>query len=340
MDGIENAKKKLVLQHFHIPSQSKMSQSKNWCFTLNNPEVQLEWADNVKYAVWQLEQGESGTPHYQGYVEFKTNQRFNALKLLQPRAHWEPRRKTRVAAIKYCTKDDSRIDGPWFYPEEGVAEVERVRRPTSAELALLDAKKDIETTTMTLEELIEKHFYAFARNQKFLTDYYNKQVRNQRAAIPDVILLIGEKGTGKSKWAWFNYPDLYPKNSTKWWDGYDSNKTVLFDDYNGKWFMFTDLLKITDRYPYIIEVKGGSQRLNVTTMIFTSNKTPRDWYRKVDDISPFYRRVSKVIWAKSEDEHIEYTGSTAVEDFYLDYDRANLEPTVQTIRPPNDYDSY
>lgn len=316
----------------------KTSQSKNWVFTLNNPVVQIEWPDFVKYAVWQLEKGESGTPHYQGYVEFKTNQRLGAVRVVLPGAHWENREKPRAAAIKYCEKEEGRQDGPWYYPskeEEGP-----VKKRRSAEETLLDAKKDIDTTEMTLDQLMDKHFYAFARNQKFLTEYYNKQVRNRRTEVPEVILIIGEKGTGKTRYAWDNYPDLYPKNSTKWWDNYNDNPVVLFDDYNGKWFMFTDLLKVTDRYSYIIEVKGGSQMLKAKVMIFTSNKTPRQWYSKVEDLSPFYRRVSKVIWAKTEDEHTEYTGKSAVEDFYQDYDRVNEEPTVQTIRPPNEYDLY
>jgi len=49
-------------------------QARCWCFTLNNPEEELavnEW-DGIAYAVWQLEIGEEGTVHYQGYVNFSS----------------------------------------------------------------------------------------------------------------------------------------------------------------------------------------------------------------------------------------------------------------------------
>ena len=52
-------------------------QTRAWCFTLNNPvrdepvpatEDPKQWG--ASYLVYQLEKGESGTPHYQGYLYF------------------------------------------------------------------------------------------------------------------------------------------------------------------------------------------------------------------------------------------------------------------------------
>lgn len=48
-----------------------------WVFTVNNPEEQLSpqfWED-CRLAAWQLEMGEEGTPHFQGYVEFNRRKR-------------------------------------------------------------------------------------------------------------------------------------------------------------------------------------------------------------------------------------------------------------------------
>jgi hypothetical protein len=47
---------------------------RNWVFTLNNPEGQLTpeldfVVSAVSFLCWQLEVGEEGTPHFQGYVE-------------------------------------------------------------------------------------------------------------------------------------------------------------------------------------------------------------------------------------------------------------------------------
>ena len=43
-----------------------------WMFTVNNPTEIMDpsgW-DRISAAAWQLEMGENGTPHYQGYVTF------------------------------------------------------------------------------------------------------------------------------------------------------------------------------------------------------------------------------------------------------------------------------
>jgi len=68
-----------------------MSRARAWCFTVNNPEdvgAPQQWP--YEYLVYQLEKGESGTPHLQGYVYFKHPQRLLGLKKLDVRAHWLP----------------------------------------------------------------------------------------------------------------------------------------------------------------------------------------------------------------------------------------------------------
>ena len=68
-------------------------QSCNWVFTINNPTWEddpLKWS-GVKYLVFQKERGESGTDHFQGYVQFRSNKRLSALKALHKEAHWEVR---------------------------------------------------------------------------------------------------------------------------------------------------------------------------------------------------------------------------------------------------------
>lgn len=92
---------------------------RSWFFTYNNPEISptslisllSDDRDTLKI-VFQRERGESGTEHYQGVVQYRHQVAFKTLKALDPSIHWEPC-KNLLAALKYCTKDDSRIDGPW-----------------------------------------------------------------------------------------------------------------------------------------------------------------------------------------------------------------------------------
>lgn len=60
----------------------------------------------VKYA-FQEEVGKEGTPHLQGYWEFKNARYFKSLKELFPKLHIEKANNIK-AAQKYCVKDDTR----------------------------------------------------------------------------------------------------------------------------------------------------------------------------------------------------------------------------------------
>lgn len=91
-----------------------MSRAKSWCYTLNNPSV-AERTDvaelfndplnRIVYHVFGREQGESGTPHLQGFILFSQEFRLTQVRNLIPRAHWEKRRGTLQQASEYCKKD-------------------------------------------------------------------------------------------------------------------------------------------------------------------------------------------------------------------------------------------
>lgn len=89
----------------------KVKQGRNFVFTLNNPTGPPVFPAGCEYA-YQLEEGEAGTPHYQGYVVFKKMQRLSALKKLLPEAHWENRKGSHDQALAYSTKEDTRIEAP------------------------------------------------------------------------------------------------------------------------------------------------------------------------------------------------------------------------------------
>lgn len=86
-----------------------------WCFTLNNPILPEDhnfFRNNpkiIKY-VYQLEEGENKTPHFQGFLRFNTKSRPMSI-IPNPRIHWE-KCISNTSSIKYCQKPDGRLDGP------------------------------------------------------------------------------------------------------------------------------------------------------------------------------------------------------------------------------------
>jgi len=103
----------IIIMTTNAPRQPPRFKSKYWCFTLNNyTDDELEMLRNLvgghltTYAVFGKEVGESGTPHLQGYFEFKS--RWDLIRLRRwalDRAHYEPRRGTAEEASNYCKKD-------------------------------------------------------------------------------------------------------------------------------------------------------------------------------------------------------------------------------------------
>lgn len=74
-------------------------------------------ASCIRYVVFQLEVGEeSGTPHFQGYIELTRPQRMTWLQTnFAGSCHYEVRRGTRDEARSYAQKEDTRVSGPWEY---------------------------------------------------------------------------------------------------------------------------------------------------------------------------------------------------------------------------------
>ncbi len=99
-----------------------MAEYRAVCFTLNNPSDPIPFdVEKMEYLVYQREVGVNGTPHFQGYCEFKTKKRLAAVKeLLGNRCHIERRFGTQEQAIRYAKKEDTRVAGPWEFGEPKV----------------------------------------------------------------------------------------------------------------------------------------------------------------------------------------------------------------------------
>lgn len=94
--------------------------SRAWFFTWNNPDTP-DTPDTLvsglmtldpKAFIFQLEIGDSGTPHFQGVICFKNAVRMP--KEFNPKIHWE-RCKSWLDAVNYCQKEETRSAGPWAY---------------------------------------------------------------------------------------------------------------------------------------------------------------------------------------------------------------------------------
>lgn len=95
-----------------MPPIRGLPQSTKWVFTLNNytqeeyDKLSTIFNERIKYLVFGIEVGDSGTPHLQGYIVLVNRIRLSSLReLVSLRAHFEPAKGSHLQASAYCKKD-------------------------------------------------------------------------------------------------------------------------------------------------------------------------------------------------------------------------------------------
>jgi len=273
--------------------------SRNWCITINNQECSLDHSvldANLKILVYQLERGEQGTIHLQGYLELHAPCRLAALKKLFPTAHLEVRKGTRLQAVEYCTKEESRVSGPYLYHHRGLdlqGYLHAVKTTGGGNnTALQEIKELLQQEDYSELKLADEHFDHWVRHYKAFREY--KRLKTPpRNDFKKLVVVVGPSGTGKSRFARDQYPHAYWKQRSQWWDGYSGEKVVILDEFYG-WLPYDLLLRLCDRYPLLLETKGGQVQCSADTVVITSNLNPNQWYKNVYH-KALYRRISTIL---------------------------------------------
>lgn len=95
----------------------------------------------------------------------------------------------------------------------------------------------------------------------------------------------GPSGSGKSRHAyelggdsqfWIARP--ISRGGSVWWDGYEGQSTVVIDEFYG-WMSRDFLQRLVDRYPLLVQTKGGAVQFLALVIIITSNLPPEMWWK-------------------------------------------------------------
>lgn len=90
------------------PLANDKSRARRWTFTLNNysmDDIRRVEQRRCQYLVCGFEVGLNGTPHMQGYVEFKETVMLQTMKNWLPKAHFEKALGSALQNLTYCTKE-------------------------------------------------------------------------------------------------------------------------------------------------------------------------------------------------------------------------------------------
>jgi len=272
-----------------------MAKVRHICFTINNYDgTEIDklraWSQCTYAIVGHEVAPTTGTPHLQGYCEFKQQVLLSTLKtkVLQ-KISVQERKGTPKEASNYCRKEDP------FASEWGTIS-EQGRR---TDLDIVTEQIIGGARMKTIARAHPETYVKFHRGLRSL----QATLIEPRDEIPTVTVLYGETGAGKSKLARETTPDRYVwgPEQEKWFDGYEGQKDVIFEEFRGQ-FPFGHLLRLLDRYDCKVQYKGGLIEFVGTNIVITSPVHPREWYPNLSSdegkMDQLLRRISKIVHVK------------------------------------------
>lgn len=276
--------------------------SKYWCWT-SFADAQPKTGDAITYQCFQRETApDTGRLHWQGYSEFTHKVRRNQVQLSigDGSAHCELRKGTAQEARDYCRKLDSAVAGTG-------SEYGTLSKPVSNDFT---AVQEAIKAGSDLPELADKYFGTFLRYNRGLREVLSMRDARTRATFSPVRVLCvyGSTGCGKSRFAHklcddqfdgLSYRKHYSRGEASWWDGYMDQRCIIIDDFEGDG-PIGEILQLTDGYGHNKSwpVKGGFTRIHPSTIIFTSNNHPAEWYKDRENdrkIQALLRRFTEII---------------------------------------------
>ena len=271
---------------------------------------------SVLSAVFQLEKGENtGYEHWQVFLRFKNQKRFSTLKSQLTKnglktAHIESRKGTVEQAIKYCSKPETRLDGPYFFGDKIDTDTKKGER---TDLQKLRDKVLIEGMSFD-EIMLEDESGSAARYTQYLRSLIRARDKRRTASFRhlSVMYLYGPAGVGKSRWALENNSDKSVYRVSDYshpFDAYDGEQVLILDEFDGS-MPFTLLLNVLDGYSMELPARYENKYAKYTSVVIISNRRLGDLYTYLIEDSPerlraLYRRVDRYAFMDSSQSIID-----------------------------------
>lgn len=273
---------------------------------LDNPISELGFmefnSEDMVYMIYQFEKcPDTGKIHQQGYIEF--HEPVCILDILEAYPHTNgmhlsPKRKSRESCRDYCKKEDTRLSeikcvlrflpyGPQQFGHFAISGKQGTRTDI-----LNIKKKTMEGFTIAqigeeYPEIYKPQNVQMFNNIKLYSDFDSKFYEKQ------CYWIHGNGGSGKSSFVREYCEEhkislfVMPPN-VAWADGYSGQEAVLFEEPNEAHINVEHLLRVTDNYPMLYQIKGSHVKFAPKYVFITSNYDPYDFYDISDPSHPHY----------------------------------------------------
>jgi hypothetical protein len=334
-----------------------------------------EWdAGKMQFLAYQIELGpQGGRAHVQGCVALKKPNRpggasaamsmpFNRVR----RTSFRVMAGTPEQAVAYCTSNQycaacHRGKGPRVLvpgniecmcghaTDKGVvADIEAFFRGSLAGPITHTELVVKAQSGLSMNHLLTTQADYVARNIRFVEKVLSC-VSPARCAPPVVVYIYGASGEGKTRFASSicTTAQTFYSWSTQWFDGLTSSTMhVVLDDVRPEkstppafW------LRLLDRYPFRVPVKGSSVEFSVPVITMTAPCAPEEWWAQVcgahsvrEDPTQFLRRITHVLELPRDVEQLDavrFSMRTAMRQHVITQVEPNVEyDPVEAEAPP------
>lgn len=255
--------------------------ARGWCFTANLKED----VDNVildhpmtgcRYQIWQYER--VSHLHIQGYVYFDNARTGRAVKTLihewcGVEANMRIARGSAEDNKIYCSKEESRVEGPFEHgdiPNQG----------NRSDLAVAWELYQENGISKDLVDNYTSQMLMYGEKMKKLLQELRLSHWVQRKGYepPEVIVLWGPTGTGKTRRAMEEGAIKCKYTSRYQWGHYEGQPVVCFDEFKGQ-VVIEELLEYLDGHPTTVQIPYMGNKPWIPKKIYIcSNFQPRDWW--------------------------------------------------------------
>lgn len=288
----------------------KSIESRGWLLTIPriyNGEVitiksVVDRLVKYKYFVLQVEKGgKTGYKHYQVYLEHKHQINKLTLVNLFPYGHMEVRRGTMREAYDYCTKEDTRLHGPF---EFGECPYFNNKGTTSGlrEKMIIDISNGMSDFDLLMKypTIYNKRTINEFRDALGIKDYYLLNNRDVK-----VFYMSGVAGTGKSSFVrkLFDIENIYVVSDYEKdpFGSYDGQDVIVFEEYRSD-FNLSVFLQYLDRYPIMLPARYSNKVAKFTKVFIISNWdfTKQYEFFPIEDKKAFWRRLNYILSVKKD----------------------------------------